>query len=70
MECCGYLNRIVEFAVLISLATKKSNDPQSPSYVPSIFPEVYKKSKCNHRQQQERCNRVVNKKFLKMLLTQ
>lgn len=45
------------------IGNKKSNDPQSPSYVPSIFPEVYKKTKCNHKQQLERYNRAANKKL-------
>jgi len=44
------------------VGNKKSNDPQSPSYVPSIFPKAYKITKCNHKQQLERYNRAANKK--------
>jgi len=73
MEYCECQNLITEFAVLILSVTNKSNDPQSPSYVPSIFPKAYKITKCNHKQQLERYNRAANKKkwtYLKMFRTQ
>lgn len=39
------------------IGNKRSHDPKSPSYVPSIFPSIYKKKVSNQDQQNLRYKR-------------
>jgi len=43
------------------VGNKCSKDPKSPSFIPTIFPEIYKKKSSNHHQQTARYNRNRNR---------
>lgn len=47
------------------VGNKRSMDPQSPSYIPSIFPKAYKRPNFNSEQQTTRYNRFLNRMKLK-----
>lgn len=52
---------------------KCSKDPKSPSFIPTIFPEIYKKKSSNHHQQTARykrhCNRQENNDTIDTIVT-
>ncbi|XP_016662321.1 uncharacterized protein LOC100160767 [Acyrthosiphon pisum] len=52
---------------------KCSKDPKSPSFIPTIFPEIYKKKSSNHHQQTARykrtCNRQENNATIDTIVT-
>ncbi|XP_022167831.1 THAP domain-containing protein 6-like, partial [Myzus persicae] len=52
------------------VGNKRSNDSNSPSYIPSLFPEVYKKKQVNIKQLSDRYIRTSNRqdKKLKMMI--
>lgn len=52
------------------VGNKRSNDSNSPSYIPSLFPEVYKKKQVNIKQLTDRYIRTSNRqdKKLKMMI--
>lgn len=48
----------------------RSNDPRSPSYVPSLFPKVYKKKLIDSNQADERYKRILNRKIQTTTITE
>jgi len=49
---------------------KRSNDPRSPSYVPSLFPKVYKKKLTDSNQADERYKRTISRKIRTTTITE
>lgn len=39
----------------------RSKNPQSPSYIPKIFPKMYNKLSSNYDQKTDRYNRIINR---------
>lgn len=65
MGNCGILKYELLF-VEFTLLNKKSHDPRSPSYVPSIFPSVYQRKVINQDQQNARYERSKNRQTLEL----
>ncbi|KAF0732490.1 THAP-type domain-containing protein, partial [Aphis craccivora] len=43
------------------VGNKRSKDPNSPSYIPSLFPDIYKRKPVNNEQQSNRYNRKIKR---------
>jgi len=52
------------------VGNKRSNDPRSPSYVPSLFPKVYKKKLTDSNQADERYKRTLSRKIRSTTITE
>lgn len=43
------------------VGNKRSKDPRSPSYIPTIFPKIYNKQSSNYNQKTDRYNCIINR---------
>lgn len=66
----GNQSRVVLFVVIISLTINLSKHPQSPVYIPLIFPKAYKKKLVNNEQCEARYKRSLKHQYKKNELCQ
>lgn len=62
----GVLNH-TQLCVVNTVGNKRSKDPNSPSYILSLFPDIYKRKPVNNEQQSNRYNRKIKRQKVVVL---